>query len=110
MSITEDELDLSWFMRDEVEKEIEEKTPSIASKIRKEQIDPESERAVEIALDFIDWTDYTSEEFEYLMRSIVTQTTLMGLKEKGLVEEVEPDRFRLTSKGKLVSKAVRNKK
>lgn len=97
------ETNLSWFLREEVESEISEKIMQISYQIRNEKVDPESDRALEIASEYIDWEKYTSEEFEMLVRSMIAQTTLLSLESRGLVEEVSPGKYKITEIGKLVS-------
>ena len=103
------DLDLSWFVRQEVIDDVDKNAHSIATRIIEQNLDPECEEAFEIAGEFLGWEDYTDEEFEYLIRLIIASCSLISMKNKGLVEEVGRGSYKLTNLGNCVSEALEKK-
>lgn len=96
------EFDMSWLVRDSVEKNITEKVRPICNKLLELQIKPESDEAVEAIIEFVDFGDYTEDEFEWLLKMVISEYYLITLENKGLVKEVEPGTFEITQLGRQV--------
>ena len=104
----ENEVDWSWFIRDDIHKEIKEVVDDIAQEVLCREIDfmNDFDAVLEcIGLYVPDFDKYTSEEFELFMQYIYSLCTLIKLTEKGLVEK-EGDKYKLTMLGKAVASQI----
>lgn len=104
-----DDLNLSWFVRQEVIDAIDCHIRAIAEDVVDQGLDPEGEEAFEIVGEFMNWQEYTDEEFEYLIRMVIAQCTLESMRRKGLVEETDDGAFKMTPLGNMVSAAYEAK-
>ena len=97
-------MELDWFVREEVESQMLENLPGIAKELVEADVDYVND--FDVICEYFDrswpfWKEFTAEEFTYVLENLATQCSLVSMAQKGLLEEVEDGEYMLTDLGKL---------
>ena len=104
-----DDLELDWFIREEVESGIETNLMPIAESLVEDEVDYTNdfeEICKYLKRGWPSFVDFTAEEFTYVLEHLATQCSLISMTKKGLLKETEPGTYALTDMGKLAQEKL----